>query len=131
MTTPKDVTPEVDLAVRRLLARYCHLVDDHDYDAAAALFTDDGRFRLVDDDLKGQAAIRSWMDSIPPSMSHQVSNVVVSNASRSDTYHAVSDLTASIKTNGAWSVVFVGRYHDTLSGDGRDMKFTQRIVTGR
>ena len=131
MTTSKDVTPEVDLAVRRLLARYCHLVDDHDYDAAAALFTDDGRFRLADHDLKGQAAIRSWMDTIPPSLFHQVSNVVVSNASRPDTYHAVSDVMAAAKADGRWTISFLGRYHDTLSGDGRDMKFTQRIVTAR
>ncbi len=131
MTTSKDVTPEVDLAVRRLLARYCHLVDDHDYDAAAALFADDGRFRLVDRDIKGQAAIRSWMDTIPPSLFHQVSNVVVSNASRPDTYHAVSDLMAAAKSGGGWTISFLGRYHDTLSGDGRDMKFTQRIVTAR
>jgi hypothetical protein len=131
MTTSKDVTPEVDLAVRRLLARYCHLVDDHDYDAAAALFTDDGRFRLVDRDLKGQAAIRSWMDTIPPSLFHQVSNVVVSNASRPDTYHAVSDLMAASKSDGRWTISFLGRYHDTLSGDGREMRFSQRIVTAR
>jgi ketosteroid isomerase-like protein len=131
MTTPKDVAVEVDLAVRRLLARYCHLVDDRDFDAAAELFSEDARFRILDQDVVGRAAIREWFDTIPPSMFHQVTNVVVSNGSNSGSYHAVSDLTAGGQGEGGWSIWMLGRYHDTFVGEGHQMRFTQRIVTAR
>lgn len=131
MSNSKDVAVDTDLAVRRVLARYCQLVDDRDFDAAAELFTEDARFRVLDLELDGRAAIRSWFDTIPPSMFHHVTNVVVSYGSKPGTVHAVSDLTSGGKTDGSWSTWMLGRYHDTFSGDGRDMRFTQRIVTDR
>jgi ketosteroid isomerase-like protein len=131
MTSPKEVAVEEDLAVRRLLARYCHLVDDRDFDAAAALFTDDARFRVLDKDVVGRPAIREWLDTIPTSMFHHVTNVVVSNGSRDGTLHAVSDLTAGGKSEAGWSTWMLGRYHDTFVGEGREMRFDQRIVTAR
>jgi ketosteroid isomerase-like protein len=131
MTTPKEVTVEVDLAARRLLARYCHLVDDRDFDAAADLFSDDARFRVLEQDFVGRPAIRAWLDTIPPSMFHHVTNVVVSNGSQVGTFHAVSDLTAGGQGDAGWSTWMLGRYHDTFVGQGRDMRFSQRIVTAR
>ncbi len=131
MTTAKEVAVETDLAVRRLIARYCHLVDDRDFDAAAALFTDDARFRLLDQDILGRDAIRAWFDTIPLSMFHHVTNVVVSNGSHASTYHAVSDLAAGGKGETGWSTWMLGRYHDTFVGEGRDLRFSQRIMTGR
>lgn len=127
--TSKEVTVETDLAVRRLIARYCHLVDDRDFDAATALFTEDARFRIADTDLRGQDAIRKWFETIPEGMFHQVTNVVVSYGSQPDTVHAVSDLTAGAKTDSGWVVLMMGRYHDTFTGSGRDLRFSQRIVT--
>jgi ketosteroid isomerase-like protein len=131
MMTSKEVAVETDLAVRRLIARYCHLVDDRDFDAAAALFTDDARFRIGDTDLRGRDAIRTWFDSIPEAMFHHVTNVVVSYGSQPDTVHAVSDLTSGAKTDTGWAIWVLGRYHDTFVGSGRDLRFSQRIVTFR
>ena len=131
MTSPKDVAVETDLAVRRLLARYCHLVDDRDFDAAAALFSEDARFRVWDQDFTGPEAIRAWMQTIPESMLHQVTNVVVSNGSHPGTAHAVSDLIASGKGDAGWSILMVGRYNDSFTGSGRELRFSQRIVTVR
>jgi ketosteroid isomerase-like protein len=131
MTTPKEVPVEIDLAVRRVLARYCHLVDDRDFDAAASLFNDDARFRVLDQDLAGRDAIREWFETIPASMFHHVTNVVVSNSSQPGTYHAVSDLTTGGQHDGVWSTWMLGRYHDTLRGEGRQLRFSQRIFTAR
>jgi ketosteroid isomerase-like protein len=131
MTTAKEVAVENDLAVRRLIARYCHLVDDRDFEAAADLFTDEARFRVFEEDLVGRAAIRAWFDTIPPSMFHHVTNVVVSNGSHPGTFHAVSDLAAGGKSDTGWSTWMLGRYHDTFVGEGRQLRFSQRIVTGR
>jgi len=131
MTTAKEVAVETDLAVRRLIARYCHLVDDRDFEAASALFTDDARFRVLDQDMIGREAIRAWFDTIPPSMFHHVTNVVVSKGSHAGTFHAVSDLAAGAKGESGWSTWILGRYHDTFVGEGRDLRFSQRIMTGR
>ena len=132
MASPKEVTPEVDSAVRRLVARYCHLVDDGDYDAAAALFTDDARYVALGKQLEGRAAIKAMLaDQGNHSTLHQVSNVVVSNGSQSGTFHAVADLNVAAKLDGSGSPAFVGRYHDTFVGEGRQMRFSQRILTAR
>lgn len=132
MTSPKEVTPEVDSAVRRLVARYCHLVDDGEYDAAVALFTDDGRFVVLGKSLDGRDAIKAMLAGQRDHTTlHQVSNVVVSNGSHGGTFHAVADVSVVAKHDGSWAPMFVGRYHDTLVGEGRDMRFTQRILTAR
>jgi ketosteroid isomerase-like protein len=132
MTSPKDVTPEVDSAVRRLVARYCHLVDDGDYDAAAELFTDDARYVALGKSLEGRDAIKAMLvDQGNHSTLTQVSNIVVSNGSHAGTFHAVADLTVSAKVERSWTQEFVGRFHDTFVGEGRQMRFSQRILTAR
>jgi hypothetical protein len=131
MTTHKDVAPETDLTVRRILARYCQLVDDRDFDAAAALFTEDARFRVGGETLNGRAEIRTWLDSVPTGLSHQVTNVVVSNGSHDDTFHALSDLVVARRGDEGWSTLMLGRYHDTFVGSDRSLVFSQRIVTPR
>jgi ketosteroid isomerase-like protein len=129
--TSKEVAVETDLAARRLVARYCHLVDDRDFDALVDLYTDDGRFLVLGTDLQGKRAMREWLDSVPDPMFHHVSNVVVSNGSNG-TVHALSDcLVGGKRDEGPWSIWMLGRYHDTFVGDGRDMRFSQRIFTAR
>jgi 3-phenylpropionate/cinnamic acid dioxygenase small subunit len=129
--TTHEVAVEIDLSVRRILARYSHLVDDRDFDAAAALFTDDARFRVGEQTLSGRAEILSWLQSVPAGLSHQVTNVVVSNGSHEGTFHALADVAIAQKGEGAWSTFMLGRYHDTLVGTGRSMVFSQRIITFR
>ena len=129
--TSKEVAVETDLAARRLVARYCHLVDDRDFDALVDLFTDDGRFLVLGTDLQGKAAMREWLDTVPDPMFHHVSNVVTSNGSNG-TVHALSDcLVGGKRDDGPWSIWMLGRYHDTFVGEGRDMRFSQRIFTAR
>ncbi len=132
MTVPKEVPTEVEASIRRLVARYCHLVDDGDVDAAAQLFSDDARFINLGEELKGRDAIRDMLaDQSGGPRLHQVTNVVVSNGSHDGTFHSVSDVSVNAKRGEVWSAVFAGRYHDTFAGTGRSMRFTQRILTGR
>lgn len=133
MSSTKEVEVANDLAVRRLIARYSQLVDDGDLRAAAALFAEDGRFHVMGEDLRGRDAIHDWLGrSITRVLHHSVSNVVVSNGSSDGTFHAVSDVACSTRSdNGSWSVIFLGRYHDTMTGRGREMRFTQRILKVR
>ena len=131
MTTPKEVTVETDLSVRWLIARWAQLVDDRDFDAVAELFTEDGRFRILDQDLTGRQAISGWLATIPGTMFHHVTNVVVSNGSQPGTTHAVSDVMVGGRGESGWAIWMMARYHDTFAGEGRDIRLTQRIVTER
>ena len=131
MTTTKEVAVETDLSVRWHIARWAHLVDDRDFEAAAELFTEDGRFRVRDQDLNGREAIREWLGKLPEPIFHLVTNVVVSNGSHAATVHAVSDVMVGGRGEGGWSIWMLGRYHDTFTGEGRDIRLTQRIVTDR
>lgn len=131
MTTSKEVTVETDLSVRWLIARWAQLVDDRDFDALAELFTEDGRFRILDQDLTGRRAIADWLATIPVTMFHQVTNVVVSNGSQPGTTHAVSDVMVGGRGDNGWAIWMMARYHDTFTGQGRDIRLTQRIVTDR
>lgn len=131
MTTSREVAVETDLAIRRLLARYCHLVDDRDFDALVLLFSEDARFNVLGTDLQGRAAIREWLDTVPDPMFHHVTNVVVSNGSQPGVTHALSDCLVGGRTDGKWAVWMLGRYHDSFAGEGRDLHFTQRLFTAR
>ncbi|MCU4184422.1 nuclear transport factor 2 family protein [Acidiferrimicrobium sp. IK] len=127
----KDVSVDADLAVRRLVARYSQLVDDRDLDAAVGLFTEEGQVIFSGERHAGPEAIRAWLASTPTPTLHQVTNVVVSNGSHEGTLHAVCDLGLLLGGPDGWKVAAVGRYHDTLAGSGRDLRFTQRIITLR
>lgn len=129
MTPSKEVPVETDLAVRRLIARYCHLLDDRDFKAITGLFTEDARFRIGDRDFHGVSAVAEWLASTPDGLFHAVTNVVVSYGSRPDTVHAVSDVAAWRRADEGWALVLRGRYHDTFGGTGRDLRFSQRLLT--
>jgi uncharacterized protein (TIGR02246 family) len=130
MTNTREVDAEADAAIRWLIARYCQVIDDRDYDAAASLFTDDARMRIVDHTIEGRSAIREWMETIPADVFHLVTNVVTSNGSHGDV-HAVSDAMTGMRSDGQWTVMALGRYHDTMVGSGRDLRFKQRLFTVR
>ncbi len=127
----KHVTVETDLAVRRLVARISHLLDDRDFDAFVGLLTPDCRFVVAGRELQGAPAIRAWLDTTPTPVCHEVTNVVVSNGSQPDTVHVVADVVMQIKRDDRWSVGVVARYHDTLVGHDRDWKWSQRLITLR
>lgn len=131
MTATKEVAVETDLSVRWLIARWAQLIDDRDFEAAAALFTEDGRFRILEEDLVGRPAISGWLATIPDPIFHHVTNVVVSNGSQPGTFHAVSDVMVGGRGEKGWAIWMLGRYHDSFVGEGRDIRLTQRIVTNR
>jgi 3-phenylpropionate/cinnamic acid dioxygenase small subunit len=131
VTSPRDVPVETDLAVRRLLARYCLLVDDRDFDALVELFTGDGCFKILGQDLRGHQAIRQWLDTVPDPMFHHVTNVVISRGSH-ERLHSLSDcLVGGRRDDGPWSIWMLGRYHDTFVEEAGELRFSQRIFTAR
>jgi SnoaL-like domain len=127
----KAVAVESELAVRRLVARYCHLVDDDNYEGVADLFTADGKVIIGEAQHVGRDGIMAWLGGAPSGTQHLVTNVIVSNGSNEGTLHVIADLAMSLRMDGKWAIVAVGRYHDTIVEDGGAFHFTQRIITIR
>lgn len=61
---PAGVTD--DLAIRRVLARYCHVVDDGRFDELADLFVADGTFSFGRLRAVGRDGLRAWFTEFQP-----------------------------------------------------------------
>jgi hypothetical protein len=131
MSSGKAVTVETDLAVRRLIARYSHLIDDGNAAGVAELFTAEGKVIIGETQHAGREGIVAWLANSGGGGQHQVTNVAVSNGSAEGTFHALSDLAFLRRDGDAWATRAVGRYHDTIVEDGGALRFTQRIITVR
>jgi ketosteroid isomerase-like protein len=62
MTTP---TPDDQLEITDLLARYCLALDRHDLDAWVSLFTDDAHYTVFGRTFEDHAGLRAMMDAAP------------------------------------------------------------------
>ena len=56
---------EIQSACEALVARYCHLCDDREHAAFAALFTEDGMWIRPAGEFRGRKAIFDWMETRP------------------------------------------------------------------
>lgn len=61
--SPRGATDE--LAIRGLTARFDHLVDQHQNDAVAATFVENGVFEIPGQRFEGRAAIAGFLNSLP------------------------------------------------------------------
>lgn len=109
-----------DLAIRRVLAEYCHLVDDGRFDDLVELFTPDATFTFGAVGATGRAELRAWFaETQTPRLrgKHLTTNVVAEVAG--DTAEARSDFAFLGFRAGRLVPVFAGRYTDRLvrSGD--------------
>jgi 3-phenylpropionate/cinnamic acid dioxygenase small subunit len=104
-----------DLLIRRVLARYCHLVDDNQLDELVQLFTADAVFSWGELSATGRDDLRAWLQrNHPPHRrgKHLTTNTVVDlDGDRAD---AVSDFVFLGFRNDRLVPVYTGRYHDRL-----------------
>ena len=52
-------------AIRRVIAEYCQLYDDRNWDALAGIFTDDASFRVRDIEVEGGKKIVEFLGQMP------------------------------------------------------------------
>ena len=116
-------------AIEQLLAGdYPHALDTRDFDAYAALFTEDGELSLQGNTSKGRAAIKAFVSALPaePRVIHPITNLsytVDGNTATGGAYWQDVGL-----VNGAPGVLIAGRYEDTLRKVGGEWRIATRNI---
>ncbi|HEY9182012.1 MAG TPA: nuclear transport factor 2 family protein [Gammaproteobacteria bacterium] len=116
-------------AIEQLLAGdYPHALDSRDFDAYAALFTEDGELSLQGQTAKGRAAIRDFVAALPPEprVMHPITNLsyaIDGNTATGGAYWQDIGL-----VGGTPGVLVAGRYEDTLRKEGGVWRIATRNI---
>ena len=125
MTEPS--APSAEDKIRRTIARFCHFTDKGDFDNWVRLFAEDGCFVLMDQEHRGHAALRAFIElDQPPELRglHLTTDSVIELAGGEAKVCSNFIFVADGKT--ASLVVATGRYHDTLVEVGEEWLFARR-----
>jgi uncharacterized protein (TIGR02246 family) len=109
--------------IRQLLARYNHLMDSHDDEGWAALFTEDAVFDAGGGPVVGREALRKFAASVPAGLRHVVVNEVIDI--EGDEAHARANLLLFAGTPRA--LAMMGTYDDTLRRTDGGWRFARRV----
>jgi 3-phenylpropionate/cinnamic acid dioxygenase small subunit len=119
-----------ELAIQRVLARYCHTIDDGAFDEFGALWADDAEFVLRGTVTRGRAAIRDAIEAMQPPERrgrHLTMNAVVDVDG--DVARAVSDFLFFVRDPGAPAALrYIGRYHDEFARADVGWQFCRREI---
>ena len=124
-------------AIAELIVRYASLNDAGDWDAVAALYTEDGRMSRPtspDDFIVGRAAILAGFRSRPPRASrHFVANILITleGDTRARASSQILLFTGAAADDGGLPIQsaappLIGSYDDTLVKTEDGWRFTQR-----
>lgn len=118
-----------ELAVQRLMSMYCQCVDDGRFADVAALFANDGVF--VNRGLRiGRPQLVSFLEEaqVPERRGRHSCGYTLVQFEGDDDAEATTDFVFMGRADGAFSVKFVGRYHDTLRRGPQGWQFVERRV---
>ena len=122
-----------DRAIRRVMARYCHTVDDGAFEEVATLWTDDAELALRGETAIGPAAIVNVIAGRQtPELRglHVIANVIIDV--EGDTARAVSDFLFMRREGGPDLIVkFIGRYLDRFVRTPDGWRFRRREIQFR
>ena len=110
--------------ISNVLSRYCHHIDDRDWDALAGVLAEDVRFEMGDVTESRQELFDYMKDHLWPAGKHLYMNpaVVVDG----DTAHADSDWIYLDANN---SIAVAGRYSDDFARQNDRWVFTVRRIS--
>jgi uncharacterized protein (TIGR02246 family) len=116
-------------AIEQLIAgTYPNALDTRDFDAYAALYTEDGELSLQGNTVKGRAAIKEFVAALPaePRVIHPITNL--SYAVDGDTATGGAYWQDVGLVNGSPGVVIAGRYEDTLRKVNGQWQIAKRSI---
>jgi uncharacterized protein (TIGR02246 family) len=119
-----------ELAIRRVLAEYCQLCDDGDFDALAERFTSDGSLDFAGRTSAGRPALVAFFERLqPPALrgKHLTTNSIITvegNAAM-----ATSDFVFLRIIDGTLRPMFSGRYADVLKREAGRWRIAHRAIT--
>jgi 3-phenylpropionate/cinnamic acid dioxygenase small subunit len=119
--------------VRRLLALYCHLMDDRRYPEWSELFIADGIWALGGKEYRGPSETKAYMDRLLRDRPQRRTKHVNTNLFiqlDGERGRVISDyvMLASEPEGAPWSVIAMGRYFDRVARkpDGSGWQFAER-----
>jgi uncharacterized protein (TIGR02246 family) len=123
-----------EVAILRVLARYCHTIDDGAFDEFGDLWADDAEFVLRGTVTRGRDAIRDAVEAMQPPERrgrHLTMNAVVDLDG--DTAHVVSDFLffgrdPGASAEGTADLRYLGRYHDDFVRSDAGWQFRRREI---
>ena len=117
---------EDELAVRRLTARYCHVVDEQRMDDLLALFAEDATVTIMGQTYVGHAGVREWN---PGAFSgkHVTANLLVTFEGDDATGRA-DWLFFLPGEGGQVALAAAGVYHDRYRRTGDGWQFVRREI---
>ncbi|CAO5188446.1 Ketosteroid isomerase homolog [Frankia sp. AiPs1] len=118
-----------ELAIRKIVAQYCHLCDDGRLTELVELFTPDGVFTFGTEH-RGSVAMAAFFDDTQGDPRKRGRHLTVNTDVDvdGDTARAVSDfLFMKVRESGP-VITILGRYNDTLRRDGGRWQFARRDV---
>ena len=123
-----------ELAIHRVLSRYCHTIDDGAFDDFAELWADDAEFVLRGTVTRGRAAIRDAIEAMQPPERrgrHLTMNRAIDVDG--DAAHAVSDFLffgrdPGAPAEGTADLHYLGRYHDDFVRTDAGWQFRRRAI---
>src|SRR6185437_5371042 len=117
----------VEAGIGRTLARYCHNIDDGEFEALGACFTEDTELEAFGRTRNGrEAAVGLLAKAMPPEArgKHLITNTLVSEDGEGKA-NAVSDFAFV----GKDSSVMTGRYIDTFVAAGGGWQIAKRTIS--
>jgi 3-phenylpropionate/cinnamic acid dioxygenase small subunit len=121
---------EIDeIAIARLVAEYCQLLDDGRFDEVIERFTDDGTFCFAGREVVGRPALLAYYDesqSADRRGKHLVTNLIIDV--EGDRATVRSDFAFLARVDGVMIVRVVGRYDDEIHRIDGTWRFHRRDV---
>jgi len=117
-------------AIARVVARYCHLLDDGRWDEFADLWAEDAEFVLGGETTRGRDAIRASIEATqPPERRGRHLAVNVEVDVDGDEASAVVDFMFWARDReGKAKLMFLGRYDDRLVRSDGGWRFARREI---
>lgn len=120
---------EDELAISQLRGRYCHLLDDMEWDAFVDLFTDDGVFEGLNK-VQGKPAIMKFFSQDVPKVAERFWHFCTNGTIDIDGDVATGRISMEyISVSNGVSYVSAGHYDDICVRDGGKWKFKSRKIT--